>query len=993
MGEGEPRQIAYEVGVVGERDSDAQYQGYGERTMKAREFAELKMKEVVEEKQAEIREKIEQKKNLLESATDEKKAELRWDISELEKESRRVGSMTLLEFVGDRIRDVEEGKYKDKFEQGERTSSDSEVKDEGEQRVQVDEKERQELEGVKEELENSASYQEIEDLKKNLEERKREYGRKLFDNETQKRSKEEEVRELEKEIQGFEKDLGKFSKDIETLKSTGSAMMKDFLGANSDSYVENSRQKIEDLERKREELEKEIGEFDREKEALVERMADLAGTLRKTMALKASKVVDSHNNLIEFEAQSAESRGEKAKAAKLREQKWNTYEEAKAGLKEQYEGLLDAQEESGENQRDEVGKALKLFESLEGRYNEFKEKEGKDGGVDSGKKDETGGAESSWLDEGMKTAEGKDKGAEFDIGEMSLDEATKWRLDSIDNDEMKMAKEILGSGMGSGKEVAENSEDDNEEAVNELYEELVENGERKEVAKNVGGKMGKVRNKVVATMLTLAIVFGFPTTAFAKTKDTNNVKGDGGKKVEFNIGEGIAEIIKDKPTEEKLEILNEIAGGAFSTESETQEESSGVEPEDFGEEAMRAYSEDLDSTIDHGEGISQYWLLKDGGIQGDTIEEKIDDVQKKVENSYLFSTVHGAVLDVDELGGTSVNDIAEKADEYENGDTDEGNEFRYSVADRIEEEWNENNVSEFAPTSGTFISEMIIGGYVTDSGRDMTLSYREVLDDTTEEGDYLDLSDAYSNEEKENLLELLGVNLTVSDVERMGGKFVERERCGQIGIWLPEGNSVKVDRSDPEKDKVIVTPENPESEIQPEINPETPEETAEIPITPTISPVTPEPEVPVTPETPVTPEIPETPVTPENPKPIQQKDAENEIRLDEKFEEENAADSGGARTEKTSSEEVEKKQPRTEAPGIPEWEQPGQNRGNGAVGEPTSTGNYTEEQAEQAQVKQNEANRRADEIENAQKISEEEFGNMVDNLNAEAAKKAQERNV
>ena len=80
-----------------------------------------------------------------------------------------------------------------------------------------------------------------------------------------------------------------------------------------------------------------------------------------------------------------------------------------------------------------------------------------------------------------------------------------------------------------------------------------------------------------------------------------------------------------------------------------------------------------------------------------------------------------------------------------------------------------------------------------------------------------------------------------------------------------------------------------------------------------------------------------------------------------KFERENV-DGGGVKTEKTSSEEVEKNQPRTEAPSTPEWEQPGQSRGNGAVGEPTSTGNYTEEQAEEAQTKQDEANQKADEI-------------------------------
>lgn len=353
----------------------------------------------------------------------------------------------------------------------------------------------------------------------------------------------------------------------------------------------------------------------------------------------------------------------------------------------------------------------------------------------------------------------------------------------------------------------------------------------------------------------------------------------------------------------------------------------GVTPEDFGE-IQYTYFEENDPT--KGVGENKYWVLKDGGLKGETPQEVIDDAQDKIERSWDYAALWGSALGVDELGGTEAKDILNKSEAYEKaGD----HKFRYDVSDFIENAgWNMNDINIFAPTNGSFISEYYVGGNnVTGESKfavsnNYDLSVRIAQRGEGSEGSYIDLTNVLTDGQKGNICKMLGLNL--QEVNSRGGKFVVREKCGQIGVYYG----------------VVATPEKAPEE-KPVVTPETPV------VTPT------QPETPVTPVT---------PPASEETKTINPKSPENEKRIVEDFEESGEAE---GRVEQTPSDQIGEVTP---APGTPAWERSG---GSGEV--PTSTGDYTDEEAREAETEQKRANANED----TTPMGDDEFEDFMRNFN------------
>ena len=375
-----------------------------------------------------------------------------------------------------------------------------------------------------------------------------------------------------------------------------------------------------------------------------------------------------------------------------------------------------------------------------------------------------------------------------------------------------------------------------------------------------------------------------------------------------------------------------------------------VEAKDFGD-MIYEYVEEADPT--KGEG-NQYWVLKDGGLKGSNATELIDDMQDKIEKSWDYATLFGSALDVDGLGGTKVEDILDKSAEYERTGN---NKFRYDVSEYIESAgWNMNDIRLFSPTSGSFFSEYYRNGNNVTGESHFAASERDIAASIASrgegsEGEYIDLSNVLTDEQKENVCQMLGLDM--QDVLNRGGIFAVREGCGQIGVYFGPAESVPVNTSE--------TVSNPTSnpETPPQGSPETPsEQDEEPPAEEVVEEPEDEPEEEPEDESEDEPE--------ESEEKIEEKSPENEQRIVDDFE-----DSGEAegRVEQTPSDQIGDQ---TAEPGTPDWEQPG---GTGEV--PTDTGSYTPEEAAAAEVAQAEA----DASEDTTPVEDDEFEAFMERFN------------
>lgn len=403
-----------------------------------------------------------------------------------------------------------------------------------------------------------------------------------------------------------------------------------------------------------------------------------------------------------------------------------------------------APEATGDAKRDDRG---------EGGYEEGLDEEGAQEGSEEG--DFEGEAS-----ENLEVSENNEISEDFGVSEISEGEKAEIRelSDEEINKELYLAREEAKREMrenegdgGTIKKIEQEMEEENLEIQDELFDLIYRNAERGAtedlINENVGGDTERVENRETLEDEVLEGVSG-------KGKECwDRIVGAEIEKIFFQLG-------RERNFVEKF----------------------GLRREDFGEEMLREYDPSKDAAI--GEG-NQYWLLKDGGIKGETVEGKLTNLEEKIQDSWRAAELYAGAFGARGMGGMRVRELIPRGKEFEEN---RDNDFRYEVAKAVKEGIDPEKVSEFAPVEGTFLMEYMDRDFRTDE-----VEFSEGIVDITElarksgkgyrDGVYLSIERGIGEETKENIARMLGTTLT--EIRKKQGSMAIREKDGSIGVYYP----------------------------------------------------------------------------------------------------------------------------------------------------------------------------------------------------------------